>query len=167
MRLPLLLLLLTITACPAPGRLNVVMSAGELERELARSFPVKREASVLFLELAEPKVVLERGADDIVLKLRASVGVAILRLEGTLSVKGRLRYQARDGFFFLDHPEVISFEVPGLPVAEAPRVLGVVNDIVHTVLPTAPIHHLESGTARMLLKSVRVEDGRIIAELGV
>lgn len=165
-RLPLAVVLL-LAACPAPGRLNVVMGAEELERELGRSFPVKREASVLFVELAEPRVVLQRGADQLGLKLRASVGVAILRLEGTLSVKGRLRYEANDGFFFLDQPEVTAFEVPGLPAAEEPHVLGIVNDVTRTVLPTVPIHQLKQGTTRMLLKSVRVEDGRVVAELGL
>lgn len=167
-RVRTLLLLVTCftAACAAPGRLNVALSADQLDRELAKSFPVTRSASVVFLELADPKVKLVRGSNDLGLSLRASVGVAVLRLEGVLTVKGTLRYQPDDGQFFLDAPAVSSFEVPGLPAAELPEVLSFVNDVVRTVLPTVPLHRLERGGARWLLKAVKVEDGRVIAELG-
>jgi hypothetical protein len=102
------------------------------------------------------------------LKLRASVGVAVLRLEGVLSVRGKLRYQSDDGVFFLDAPEVVAFEVPGLPTANQPQVFGLVTDVTQTFLPTVPIHRVErNNSARMLLKAVKVEDGRLIAELGL
>lgn len=153
--------------CAAPGRLNVVLGAEQVERELARSFPVKREASVLFTELSEPKVLLTPGTDTLGLRLRASVGVAVLRLEGQLTVRGRLRFEPADGQFFLDAPEVVAFEVPGLPAAEQPQLFAVVSELTRTFLPTVPLHRLEKGGAKLLLKSVRVEDGRVIAELGV
>ncbi len=163
-----LVVLLGLWGCAAPGRLNVVLGPEQLERELAKGFPVKREASVLFMELAEPKVQLEGGSDKVGLKLRASVGVAVLRLEGVLSVRGKLRYQSDDGVFFLDAPEVVAFEVPGLPTANQPQVFGLVTDVAQTFLPTVPIHRVErNNSARMLLKAVKVEDGRLIAELGL
>lgn len=166
MRTLLLLCTVFLVACAAPGRLNVALSEDQLDREIGKSFPVTRSASVLFVELAAPKVKLVRGSNDLGLSLRASVGVAVLRLEGVLTVKGTLRYQPDDGQFFLDAPAVSSFEVPGLPAAELPQVLSFVNDVVRTVLPTVPLHRLERGSARWLLKAIRVEDGRVIAELG-
>jgi hypothetical protein len=157
-----------LVGCAAPGRLNVVLGAEQLERELTKSFPVKREASVLFMELADPKVQLQSGSEKVGLTLRASVGVAVLRLEGLLTVRGKLRYQSDEGLFFLDAPEVVSFEVPGLPAANQPQVFGLVSDVTQTFLPTVPIHRVEkNSSARMLLKSVKVEDGRLIAELGL
>lgn len=161
------MLVLLAAGCTTPGRLNVVLGAEQLERELSRSFPVKREASVLFLELAEPKVQLQHGADRLGLKLRASVGVTLLRLEGTLTVRGKLRYQPDDGQFFLDDPEVVAFEVPGLPAADQPELFALVTEVTRAFLPTVPLHRLEQGSTRMLLKAVRVEDGRVIAELGL
>jgi hypothetical protein len=159
---------LSWAACAAPGRLNVVLGAEQLERELTKSFPVKREASVLFMELAEPKVLLQSGSDKVGLTLRASVGVAVLRLEGLVTVRGKLRYDSDAGLFFLDAPEVVSFEVPGLPAANQQQVFGLVSEVTQVFLPTVPIHRVEkNSSAKMLLKSVRVEDGRLIAELGL
>ncbi|MCA3015146.1 MAG: DUF1439 domain-containing protein [Myxococcaceae bacterium] len=165
---PLVTCALALGGCAAPGRLNVALGAEQLERELSKGFPVKREASVLFLELADPKVRLEAGSDKVGLTLRASLGIAVLRLEGLLTVRGRVRYQSEQGVFFLDAPEVVSLEVPGLPAAKQEQVFGLVTDVTQLFLPTVPIYRVpQRSSARLLLKAVRVEQGRLIAELGL
>lgn len=162
----LLVVALLLPACAA--RLRVTMTAPEIERELSKSFPVSRDlANVFVVELSDPKVILQPGTDRIGLKLHASAGLSMLRVPGSVTVSGKLRYRAEDAQFFLDEPEVISVELPGLPETQQPQLLDTVNVALRTVLPTVPIHRLESGNAKYFLRAVRIEDGQVIAELGL
>ncbi|MEW6430995.1 MAG: DUF1439 domain-containing protein [Myxococcota bacterium] len=163
-RLALIVLLLT-SACAA--RVRVTMTGDQIERELSKSFPVTRSYSVLSVELSEPRVVLQPGGDRIGLRLKATAGVAMLRATGSVTVSGKLRYQQEDSRFFLDEPEVAGLELPGLPETQQPQLLDTINVVVRAVLPTVPIHKLEEGGAKLFLRAVRVEDGQVIAELGL
>lgn len=157
--------LLLFTSCAA--RLRVTMTAPEIERELSKSFPVKSTISVLNIELSDPRVVLQPGSDRIGLKLTAAASVAVIRATGSVTVSGKLRYRPEDGQFFLDEPEVTSLALPGLPETQQPIVLETVNTAVRATLPTVPIHKLEEGGQRLFLRAMRVEDGQVIAELGL
>ncbi|MCC6333504.1 MAG: DUF1439 domain-containing protein [Myxococcales bacterium] len=163
MRRWFLALTLLFAACP----LRVTLTAAEIERELSRSFPVTREYSVLSVELSNPKVVLKPGSDRIGLKLDATAGVAILKARGTVSVEGRLRYEAEPRLFYLDDPQVVALQLPGLPETQQQQVLDTINVAVRAALPTVPIHRLEQGNGKYFLRAVKVEDGRVIAELGL
>lgn len=157
---------LLIAGCQA--RLRVALTAPEIERELSKSFPVQRElGGVLVVELSEPKVVLQPGSDRIGLKLNASAGLSMLRVPGSVTVSGKLRYRQEDQQFFLDEPEVMSVQLAGLPEAQQPALLDTINVALKAVLPTVPIHKLEEGGSKMFLRAVRVEDGQVIAELGL
>lgn len=160
-----LLLLLVSTGCAA--RLRVTMTGEQIERELSKSFPVTRAYSVLSVELSNPKVLLQSGGDRIGLKLNATAAVAILKANGSVTVSGKLRYEPDTSQFFLDEPEVTSLELPGLPETQQPQLLDTLNVAVRAVLPTVPIHQLEDGGKKLFLRAVRVEDGQVIAELGL
>lgn len=160
-----LIVLLLSTGCAA--RLRVAMTGEQIERELSKSFPVTRSYSVLSVELSNPRVLLQQGGDRIGLKLQATAGVAILKATGSVTVSGRLRYEQASSQFFLDEPEVTSLELPGLPETQQPQLLDTINVAVKATLPTVPIHRLEEGGKKMFLRAVRVEDGQVIAELGL
>jgi hypothetical protein len=159
------MLLLLTTGCAA--RLRVAMTGEQIERELSKSFPVTRSYSVLCVELSNPKIALQPGSDRIGLKLIATAGVAIVKVNGSVTVSGKLRYEPDTSQFFLDAPVVTSLELPGLPETQQPQLLDTINVAVQAVLPTVPIHKLEEGSKKMFLRAVRVEDGQVIAELGL
>lgn len=164
-KLAVLFLLLVSTGCAA--RLRVTMTGEQIERELSKSFPVTRSYSVLSVELSNPKIVLQPGGDRIGLKLNATASVAIVRFTGAVTVSGKLRYEQDSSQFFLDEPAVTSLVLPGLPETQQPQLLDTINVAVKAVLPTVPIHQLEDGSKKMFLRAVRVEDGQVIAELGL
>ncbi len=161
------LLLMQVTACAAPGRLRVVIGPGSIQENLAESFPLAGDLGFARLELTDPELLLEEGADRVGLRLHVRVTMAIVVMEGTVAVEGELRYQAEEATFYVDRPRVLELEMPGIPVEQVPEILTTINDLLATMLPKVPVYRLEEGTTRMLLRSIKVENGALVTELGI
>lgn len=156
-----------LSACSAPGRVRVEISPEEISSRLEASFPVTRDLAIAELELTEPEILLQEGADDLGLRLAVRVTIAVFAVEGTLAVKGKLRYQPEEAAFYLDEPEVRELVVPGLPEDHLPEIIEAINVALRTVLPRVAVHVLEEGPTRMFLRSVEVTGTKIIAVLGI
>jgi hypothetical protein len=160
-------LLSLASACSAPGRLRIAIGPDELQRNVEKSFPIARELSIATLELTGPEILLAEGADKLGLRARVRVTVALLAVDGMVAACGKLRYQPEEAAFYLDDPEVTELEVPGLPAEHKPDVLAAINLALGAVLARVPVHRLEGGAAKRFLRSMRVEDGRVVVELGI
>jgi hypothetical protein len=84
---------------------------------------------------------------------------------------GSLRYDRAAHAFFVHDIRVKSVEVPGLPPVLAPSVRAVVQVVGTEIFRTHPIYELRDdlvtdAALRTLLRSVSIEEGRVIAELG-
>ena len=157
-----------LLCCSAPLRTEVLIAPASIEQSIAAAFPLAEELSVLTLEITDPKIVLEEGADVIGLRLvlRASI-VGMAEAEGSLAIVGKVRYVVEESTFYLSEPQIRELTIPGLNEQYVGPAQEAINAALGVALTDIPIHDLEGGATRMFLKSVVVRDGQIVAELGM
>lgn len=107
------------------GRLgySVELTAGELEQRLARHFPWVGEKWGMSLELRDPRLSIDPDG-TLSLELALTVARHALVREGSLRLRGHLRYESETGGFFIagiraEHLELSHWAWPLWPVRKA------------------------------------------------
>jgi len=153
---------------------EVIISEEEIQAALTKSGTVQKNyGGLVYVALRNPPRITLNSPDG-----RAGIAARVdLTFLGNppvqVDVTGRagIRYDDRSKAFFLENPVADSLESPALPrEAEAPA-RQAVTQLISGYFRTKPVYVLrEDGSpqeiaARWLLKSVRIEAGRIVAIL--
>lgn len=174
-----LLLLLGLAACSLPAlaflEKEVRFSEAEVQARLDRAPPFeKRYGELLVLRIpTPPKVSLGTPQPDR-LGLQARAEVSVLgqpALPVDLQATAGLRYDDAAKAFFLEDPRVERVEANGLPPELQPALRRALGQWLNAHYRNRPVYELRSdgspqeATARWLLRSVRIEPGRVVAVL--
>jgi hypothetical protein len=159
-----------IAACSSPFRTTIALDRDELQSRIEPSFPIEQELSLLHVALEHPRVVLEEHRDRIGIDLDVRAGLGVFEKTGRIGVTGRLTYDPDVATVYLVDPEIAQLEIPGLDEERTGKVKEVIARALSTGLARIPIHTLEGPAevkVRPLLRSVTVQGGRVLVELGV
>ena len=170
------LALLAATAASAAGFLEreVSFSEAEIQAALDKGQPPRFSyGKMLSLAMNEaPRISLDQP--DGRAGLRTAVDV---ELQGQppirVDIAGRtgIRYDEQEKSFYLDKPVIDSVSSPTLAREAAPAVRQAVSRLLDSLFRSRPVYtlredgNLKEKTARWLLKSVRIEPGRVVAVL--
>lgn len=154
---------------------EVEMTAAELQARLDAMAPIKVEKSMATLALVAPRIELASGADRLVFESPVEVsvqGFGSRKAEGRAKVSGALRYEPSEGAFYLDAPEVVEFEIKGLPERHRERARSLAQLAAQKAAAARPVYVLRDDSvkqklARAALKSVQVRNGKLVATLGI
>lgn len=174
--LPCALLALSIahTAQAGLGEREIVFSEEEVQAALARKGKQEKNyAGILLVALREaPLIRLGQTPGRIALAGRVYVtliGNPALPVDVTGSAG--LRYDDTGKAFFLENPVAESVETAALPREAQGMARQVISQFITAYFRNRPVYQLredgslEEQAARWLLKTVRVESGRIVATL--
>lgn len=154
----------TGTGC-ASG-MTITMSRNQLQRRVEERFPIEKNLLAASVELTDPEIILQPGLDKIGIKMVPRVRlIGGKTFEGKLAVLGDLYYEPEDGLFYLHHAQLVQFEIDGLPEGLRHPVTTAINIGLSTVLQAIPIYALHTSvetSAKMFIKTVRVEDGEVL-----
>ncbi|WP_234265063.1 MULTISPECIES: DUF1439 domain-containing protein [Hydrogenophaga] len=137
-----------LSACSAmaPGPRTVEVSEARLAEMLARHFPVDTRYMELFdVSLTHPRLRLLPAQNRIATQMDYTLGSALTggrSLQGLLELSYGLRFEPSDGTLRLDAVRVERFDVPGVPVAQQPRVSRLGGVLAESVLQDAVVHRL-------------------------
>jgi hypothetical protein len=153
---------------------EVVFSEADIQSALAKAKPLQLSyGGLVSVALKEPPTVLLDGNDG---RARIMTGVDV-ELQGSkpvrVDVSGRagVRYDDKSKAFYLENPVVDSVSTPALRKEANPAVREAASQLIAAYFRTKPVYVLrEDGSpqeiaARWLLKSVRIEPGRVVAVL--
>lgn len=176
----LALLALGIFAAAGPSTAGwldkeVVFSEAEVQARIDKSTPLeKRYGDLISVALAAPpRITLGSPiADKAGLKAQAEISLLGQRpipveLAGTAGV----RYDDQQKAFYLEEPNFDQIDSPGLEREAKPAIRRAVNKLLGNYFRSRPIYVLrengtpQEATARWLLRSVRIEPGRVVAVL--
>ncbi len=169
-----LLLLVLCSACTS-GLLQkeVRFSRAELQQKLETVFPVEGQKSLLRAHFSDPEVVLRTGGERIGLGLAVSVRLpGGNKLNGTLELDSALRYDPALGQILLTDPQLQDLTFDGLPHHLDSVLQSLAGVVVRRHLTQIPIYRLKAddyrkSLTRLVLKSVQVRDGEVIAVIGL
>lgn len=160
--------------CAGLGDKEIAFSEAEVQAALARhSPPEKRYAGLLTVALREVPTIrlgVPEGRAGISARMEITlVGNPPIAVD----VKGHagIRYDDQSKAFFLESPVAESVESAALPRELEPGVRRAVSQLLTAYFRSRPVYVLrEDGSAqeiaaRWLLRSVRIETGRVVATL--
>ena len=149
----------------------------ELQAKLADNLPYARTYLFIFeVVLDNPRLALVEGSDRVNIGLDLTLNIRIqdepLPLGGELDVSGGVRYDGESSQFFLTDPVIENLRVQGVPAEYTDRVNSVLTKALGTYYADRPIYTLRASdvkgaAARLLLKSVVVEQQALVITLGI
>lgn len=155
-----------------------------LQAKVDKQFPRQQEGALgLSLVLRDPKVTLDPESDRVGLQLVAAVkqpgikvkGFQLLEpsevLTGQATVSGRVRYEPGEGAVYLYDPAVSELKIEKLPEKGLGPVRGMIEDQLRADWAKQPIHtfqarNMQEIAAKLLLKSIAIQNGLLIIEVG-
>lgn len=171
-----LLALLASGAVHGAGFLEreVFFSEAEIQARLDKNGPLERRyGGMLGLALPEPPQIRlgqPPGRAGIAAQIRLSLSG---QPEIPVAVTGSsgIRYDSDSKAFFLDNPVADSIRSTALPPDMEPLLRQAVSQLLRNYFRTKPVYLLrddgspEERAARWLLRSIRIEPGRVVAVL--
>mgnify|MGYP000854688679 FL=1 len=153
---------------------EVVFSQADIEAALARAKPLQLSyGGLISVALNEPPTIRLDGDDG-----RAGIASAVdVEMPGgrplRVDVAGRagVRYDDQQKAFFLENPVVDSVTIPARRKEANPLVRQAASQLLASYFRSKPVYvlrengNLQEMTTRWLLKSVRIEAGRVVAVL--
>lgn len=153
---------------------EVVFSEADIASALAKAKPLQLSyGGLISVALNEPPRILLDGNDG---RARLTTGIDV-ELQGNKPIRveasGRagIRYDDQSKAFYLENPIVDSVSAPALRKEANPAIREATSQLIASYFRTKPVYvlrengNLQEITARWLLKSVRIEPGRVVAVL--
>ena len=156
--------------------LTIPLTETFLNRQLEQQFPIEESYMLIFhLELDNPKVHLDSGTDKLGLMLDAFFRIGTKGADpykGNIDVESDLRFDQNEGKLYLVNPEVRKFAVDGIKEKDTKKAILAVNMALSDLLNDFPIYTLDETdraqkTAKMLLKDIKIENGRLKIVFGL
>lgn len=169
LRVMALLGMLMMTGCA--NALTYQMTQQELQTKVEKSFPLQKETPFAMLTFSSPRVVLKSENNRLGVMMNVLAESAGKTLgKGTGMVDGELEYVAASGEFRLRNPKVNDLVIDGLSPNANTLLQGVASDALARMMPVIVVYKLDEkefrqSMAKRMLKSIRVESGRVVAEM--
>lgn len=153
---------------------EVAFSETEIQTALAKSGPQQRNynglMTVALLEAPRITLGVPEGRVGIVARVHVSLlGQPAIPVDVTGTAG--IRYNDNTKAFYLENPVAHSVESQALPKEYESAARNAINTVVVSYFRTKPVYVLradgrpEEAAARWLLRSVRIEPGRVVAVL--
>lgn len=146
--------------------LSIELTQAELQTQLNAKFPAEKCLLGACLELRDPQLRLDEGADRVSFNAQFVATLGKRKMPGTATFSGKPRYEQRNHSFYLDDVQVTEFQMTG----NAPDFDEVVKvrgpKAAEAILRTVPLYTLSSDTrhgqlAKLALRSVQVLGGKL------
>jgi len=158
---------------PKAQAYTLTMTQKELQVMTEVWFPIRQATAIGEVTLSSPKILLPRDSDRIGFSVNVLLEMPdqyIARGKGVID--GELDYSAERGEFYLRDPQLVKLTVDGLPPSYDDIVLSVINNLTHQQLPLIVVYKLDKQSLAQApilgtLKSVRVQKGQLLVEIGL
>lgn len=128
------------------------------------------------ITLANPRLALDsennRVATGLDLVLNMQVNDNKKPLGGSVDVSGTIRYVSEEGSFYLSDPSIENLSIDGIPDKYKSKASAVIEKALTHFYSTRPIYTLKAGdvkqaAAKIVLKSLKVQEKNIVVTLGI
>lgn len=152
---------------------EIAISEAEVQNSLLKAGPQTKNYGWMTVSLRDaPSITLgnPEGRVGIAARLYIALlggGAVPVDVTGTAGV----RYDDRNKAFYLDHPVAETIESQAIPPDAKPGALQAINALIVSYFRQKPVYVLrENGSAeeiaaRWLLRSIRIEPGKVVATL--
>lgn len=149
------------------------LTEGELQEKAEALMPLEKRKFFITTILSNPNIDLTNGSSEIDLSTDVQVTApGNITGKGSVNFTGSIRYENKSGSFFFDNLKVISLDIKQVPEATLPKIRKMLEFVAKKFLAVKPIFtfkddSLKHKLAKATLKSVTVENEKLLVELGV
>lgn len=177
--IPVLLLLLCVTACTSLGVVSawlndqVAFSSSQLQRQLDDRFPrtFDKLGGLVVVTLDNPRLTLPANDNRLRLDFDLDIdGVGGASSPGHLSLVSGLRYDPATRGLHLQDPELLQFDLPGANALLRGASRGVINSLLSEYARSEPVYRVDDDLLSKLpagkrIGNVAIEDSRVVVHL--
>ena len=154
-------------------RKTIRLSATQIQAQMQQKFPIEKRELVFVARFSNPTVAIDASSGRVQLGMSTVIsGLGMKPIAGMTICEGRMRYESAKGEFFLDSAKVTQQELVGVPDKYRGLATGLIEKGIPEYLARNSIYRLDTkdtnmGWIKRVLKSVRVESGEFVIELGL
>ena len=168
-------ILLSLLSCTAQvaHAWTIELTEDELQTKVNRALPIEKKKLLFTVRVSSIDVELKEGSERVGLVADMEIKTPHLSTgKGRAYIDGKLVYNPADGAFYLREPRVTEVKFENIPVQYHRLVGKILQRAITRRLAKTPVYKLNDNktkhqVAKILLKSVRVVDQKLVLELGL
>ena len=164
---------LVLSACSGIYSMKIVFTRQELQEKVATEFPLEKRKSLVTVNFLNPRILLTQESDRIGISLDMEVSAPGLKsVTGHMEADGRLEYRPEGGEFALADGRIRTFELEQVPGKYSRIIEEVGAKLAKAYLSSVILYRLKQddfkhSLAKLVLRSVAVENGEVVVEIGL
>jgi len=149
----------------------------QIRNKVAQKLPITKTYLLLFdITLLNPRIDLENGSNRINGGMDVKIGVKFngknREVSGMIDISGGLKYVSGEGDFYLTDTQIETLFVQGVPEKYEQKVVETLKVFVSDYFNKNPVYSLKASdlkqaAAKMILKSIVVEDEKVVVSMGI
>ncbi len=150
---------------------TIEITEDELQSRLAAIMPMERQQLFLTVIISEPDIDLSVGNNEIGVASKIEImAPGGMKGSGSAMMTGSLDYDPEKHAFYFRNPNIVRLESKDIPPETLPQIKGIAQAAASKILSTQPVYTLSGDdlkhtVARSMLKSIKVENSKLLIEL--
>jgi len=165
---------ITIAACGSGLlRKELVFTRTDLQTKVEKSFPVEKKKRLVKVELSHPDILLEAGSQRIGMRLQITVSMPGMgTVTGSAEADGDLVYRSDQGKIAITDTKLRHLEIGDVPSSSRKIIEAIAAGLAEKYLSDVTVytlnqHEFKESLAKLILRTIAVEEGRVVVEIGL
>ncbi len=145
----------------------------QLQEKISAMMPVTKKTMLATVVVDDAILNLVQGSNKLTLSANIQANaLAGLSATGSIKVQGTLKYNAKEGAFYFNNPEIIELNIKEIPAQFHEQVKKMAQGALARSLSRYPVYKLKDDNmkqqlAKTMLKSMEVKDQTLVVTLGL
>jgi hypothetical protein len=145
----------------------------QLQEKISAMMPVTKKTMLATVVVDDAVLNLVQGSDKLALSASIQANSIVgLSATGSLKIQGTLKYNAKEGAFYFNNPEIIELDINEVPPQFHDKVKKLTQAALAKSLSRYPVYKLKDNDmkqqlAKTMLKSMEVKDQTLVVTLGL
>jgi len=154
-------------------RKEIVFTQADLQSKVEKSFPVNKKKRLVKVELSNPDILLAAGSERIGMRLQIAAALPGMgTVTGSAEADGDLVYLSDQGKIAITNTKLRQLEIGEVPSAYRKTVEAIAASLTRRYLSDVTVYTLnqdefKESLAKLILRTIAVEDGRVVVEIGL
>lgn len=154
-------------------RKEIVFTQADLQSKVEKSFPVNKKKRLVKVELSNPDILLAAGSERIGMRLQIAAALPGMgTVTGSAEADGVLVYLSDQGKIAITNTKLRQLEIGEVPSAYRETVEAIAASLTQRYLSDVTVYTLnqdefKESLAKLILRTMAVEDGRVVVEIGL
>jgi hypothetical protein len=161
------------SGCTSALQKELRLTRQQLQEKVEQIFPIEQRQAFVHMVFSKPQILLADSGERIGLALHVEASMPGMGvMQGQMELDGGLEYRAKKDEIAITDTRLITLDIEGLSAGSSKSLQTLAAGVVKKYLAEVPIYRLDQddfkqSLTRLMLKSVAVREGEVVATLGL